>query len=169
MQTIDAILTRRSIRKYTSKPVDKKLIEELIKCAMCAPSARDKKPWHFIASMDKQKLVNVATLHPHALMAKDASAVILIAADNQLEDCEGFWVQDCSAATQNLLLAAHAKGLGAVWVGLYPRKERMQEFQKLFDLPKTVQPVSLVVLGYPDEIKPSNERFQKERLHFDKW
>lgn len=169
MQTIEAILTRRSVRKFTSTPLEKEALEDLVKSAMSAPSAYNRQPWHFIIIQDKKKLAEIAAIHPYAAMASEASAAILIAADSKIEETEGLWVQDCSAAMQNLLLAAHAKKMGAVWVGLYPIAEHLETFQKLFNLPQEIRPFSLAILGNPNETKASEDRFKKERLHYEKW
>ena len=169
MQTKEAILTRRSIRQYTSEPIAKELLEELVKSAMSAPSARNLQPWHFVIIQDKKMLSEIARLHAHGAMAAKANAAILICADSKKEETEGFWVQNCAAAMQNLLLAAHDQNIGAVWVGLYPRSERMATFQKLFNLPKEIMPFSLAVLGHPNESKAKEERFKKECLHYEQW
>ncbi len=169
MQTKEAILTRRSIRQYTEAPVSKELLEELVKSAMSAPSAQNRQPWHFVIIQDKKKLLEISQNHAHAAMAPKAQAAILICADSKIEETEGFWVQGCAAAMQNLLLAAHDQKLGAVWIGLYPRTERMKTFQKIFNLPQNIMPFSIAVLGHPNEKKAKEERFRKERLHYEKW
>lgn len=169
MQTKDAILTRRSIRKYKPEPLKKEQLEEMLKSAMQAPSANNFQPWHFIVLQDKNKLQQIPSFHPHAAMAQDAAAAVLVCANSATKEPEGYWVQDCSASTQNLLLSAHDQGIGAVWVGVYPRKERIEAFQKLFDIPPEFIPFSLAVLGYPAENKEKEERFNRQRVHYDKW
>ncbi|MCE5312969.1 MAG: nitroreductase family protein [Nitrospiraceae bacterium] len=169
MDAITAMLTRRSIRKYTAEPVPDEVLNDLLQCAMHAPSAGNQQPWHFVIIRDRKILDAVPGFHPHAAMLKNAPVAVLICADTALETHKGYWMVDCSAATQNFLLATHAKGLGAVWLGIYPREERMAEIKSLLDLPTNVMPLSLVALGYPAEAKLAADRFNSSRLHYDKW
>jgi nitroreductase len=168
METLKAINTRRSVREYLDKKIPEEIIEEILKCAMNAPSARNKQPWHFIVIEDKNLLKEIPYFSPHAQMCKNAPLAILVCGDMNLEK-EEYWIQDCSAATQNLLLAIHEKGLGAVWTGVYPRKERINGFQDLLKLPKEIMPLALIVIGYPKETPPQKENFKKERIHKNFW
>jgi len=115
MDAIEAILTRRSIRRFRDEPVSDDLIETLLRAAMAAPSAGNQQPWHFVVIRDRETLDTTSTVHPYATMAAEAALAIVVCGDTTLEMHKGFWVQDCAAAIQNLLLAAHASGLGAVW------------------------------------------------------
>jgi nitroreductase len=124
MDAIEAILGRRSIRSYTDKPVAKETVQQLLEAAMAAPSAGNQQPWHFVVVDDRALLEKITTVHPYAQMAKSAQLGILVCGDLSLEMHQGYWVQDCAAATENLLVAAHALGLGAVWTGVHPRSER---------------------------------------------
>ena len=169
METIEAILTRRSIRKYTDKAIPEDLVNLLLKAAMYAPSARDCQPWHFIVIQDRAKLDRLAEIHQYGKMLKQATLAILITGDKNLEPAEGYINQGCAVATQNILLTAHAKGLGAVWLGIYPREERMTAMIDYFKLPENIIPISLVSIGYPDDIRPQPERFKPERIHYDQW
>ena len=169
METIEAILTRRSIRKYKDQPISDETISLLLKSAMYAPTARNQQPWHFIIIKDKQRLNALAEIHPYGKMLKQAGAAILIAGDITLEITEAYICQDCAAASQNLLLAASDQGLGTVWLGVYPREERMKEISKFLQLPENIIPVSLISVGVPDETKSQPERFLKDRLHFEQW
>ena len=169
MEIMEAILTRRSIRKYTGKPVGEALLRELLTAAMSAPSAGDQRPWHFVVITDRKTLDAVPRVHPYAQMLRQAPAAVLVCAELGLEKHKGYWVQDCSAATQNLLLAAHCKGLGAVWLGLHPVQERVAAIKKLLGLPEGVMPLSLVAIGYPAEKKLKEDRFDPARVHADKW
>ena len=166
---MDIILSRRSIRKYTSQPVSDELIKEILKAAMAAPSAGNEQPWHFIVIKDRAILDEIPKIHQYTHMLKEAPAAILVCGDERLERFKGFWVQDCSAATQNILLACQAKGLGSVWCGIYPVAERVQAFQKLLGIPAEVKPFSLVALGYPAEEKEPANRYNEERVHYNKW
>lgn len=169
MDALEAILTRRSIRRYTGKPVPEEQIRTLLEAAMSAPSAGNEQPWQFILITDRRILDGIPTFHPYADMLREASVAILVCGDVDLERYKGSWVQDCSAATQNLLLAAHARGLGAVWVGIYPKDDRVQRMQKLLDLPAHVIPLALVPIGYPAERIPSVDRFDATRIHSNGW
>lgn len=169
MEAIECILTRRSIRKYKKEPIPPEMIKELLTGAMAAPSARNEQPWHFIVITERSILDQIPKIHPYAQMVKEAPLAILVSGDLHLVNHEGYLVEDCSAATQNLLLSAHAKGLGAVWLGIYPREERIKEFKKLFSLPENIIPVSLVAIGYPAEKKKPENRYQESRVHYNSW
>ncbi len=118
---------------------------------------------------DRGVLAEIARLNPNARMAAQAPLGILICGDLREEKSPGFWVVDCAAAMQNLLLAAHALGLGGVWIGIYPRPERMENCRRLFALPEQVTPHSLAVLGYPAEQPPPADRFRPDRVHRNRW
>lgn len=169
MDTLEAIHSRRSIRKYTNDPIAAETIHELLAAAMSAPSAGNEQPWQFLVVNDPNLLTQAARIHPFAGMAKEAPAAILVCGDTSLEKFPGFWVQDCSAATQNLLLAAHAKGLGAVWTGIHPNQEREAKFRQLFRLPDFVIPLALVVMGHPAQSPAPVDRYQEERVHYNQW
>jgi len=121
---MDEIFERRSIRKYKKKKVEEEKIEKLLKAATAAPSAGNEQPWHFIVIRDRDKLNHLAEVHPYAKMLKEASLAIAVCADLDKQRHEGFWVQDCAAATQNILLEAVSLDLGAVLIGAYPNQER---------------------------------------------
>ncbi len=165
----EIITTRRSIRKYLKQSVNQEQIEKLLEAAMYAPSARNEQPWHFIAVTERDMLDKIMHSHPYAGMLKDAPMAIVVCGDSNIEKTEGYWVQDCSAATQNILLSAHAMGLASVWLGVYPREERISAIKLLFDLPQHIHPLSIIALGYADEQKNKPQRYNKERIHFNKW
>ena len=169
MDAIKNLLQRRSIRKYTDKPIAEAIIEDLLNAGMHAPSARNIQPWHYVVINDRHTLDELAVAHPHAKMLKQATLAILVCGDKKLQEMDGYIIQDCSAATQNILLAAHAHGLGSVWLGMYPREQRMQGVAKLLDLPDHILPVSLISIGYPDEQKEAPERYKSDRIHFNKF
>ena len=169
METLDAIRTRRSIRKFKSAAVPDELINKLLEAAMYAPSARDTQSWQFVVVTQKDILHKIPRIHPHANMVYEAPLAILVCGDTLLESITEYNAVNCSAATQNLLLAAHDLGLGSVWLGVYPRKERMEPIVQMFDLPENIIPISLVPIGYPDEIHDTPVRFKKSRIHFNRW
>jgi nitroreductase len=166
---MEVIFSRRSIRKYTEQPVSDEVIKELLKAAMSAPSAVNQQPWHFIIIKDRQILDEIPKIHPYSKMLREAPVAILVCGDPELERAKGYWIQDCSAATQNLLIAAQAKGLGAVWLGVHPREDRVKGLQKLLDIPNHVIPLSLISIGYPAEQKPPANRYNESRIHYDRW
>ena len=169
MDTLEAIHTRRSIRKYQSQPVPEAFIKDILAAAMSAPSAGNEQPWHFVVITDREILEKVSGINPYAAMAKNAPLAILVCGDLSLEKYPGNWVLDCAAAVQNLLLAAHAKGLGAVWTGIYPEKDRMEGFRRLLDLPENVLAHTLVPLGYPAQSLPREDRYKQDRVHLERW
>lgn len=169
METIEAILTRRSIRQYIPASVPDNVIAEILKAAMSAPSAGNQQPWQFVVIADRRVREEIPTFHPYAQMVREAPVAIVVCGDLRLESYRGYWVQDCAAATQNILLAAHAKGLGAVWVGIYPKEERVKRLQQLLELPTQVIPLALIPLGFPAERVPPANRFDPSRIHHDRW
>ena len=169
MDAMEAILTRRSIRRYTAAAVSEPAINELLKAAMSAPSASNQQPWHFVVINERQILSRVSEYHPYAQMLPQAQVAILVCGDLMLEKSPGYWVQDCAAATENILIAARASGLGAVWLGIYPREERVRATRELFRLPQHVMPLSLVAIGYPAEQKPPSDRYSISRIHYNRW
>jgi len=169
MDAIDAILSRRSIRKYLKKQIPEKLIKNLLEAAMAAPSAGNEQPWHFIVIDDTNILCEIPNFHNHAEMLKEASVGVLVCLDKNLEKHEGMGIQDCSAATENILIAVQAYGLGAVWLGVYPRKDRIDGLRKLLNIPDHIIPFSLISIGYPAETKPKANRYNQSRIHYNKW
>ena len=169
MDAMDVILTRRSVRKYHKKPLSEQIVKELLDAAMSAPSASNEQPWHFILINDPEILGKIPTFHNHAKMLSDASVAILVCGDLDLEKHKGMWTQDCSAATQNILLAVRAKGLGAVWLGIFPREERTKGMKELTNLPDNVIPFSLISIGYPVEKQNKVNRYDDSRIHHNKW
>jgi nitroreductase len=169
MDTMQALLTRRSVRNFNYTPIDRDTIETLIKAAMHAPSARNRQPWHFFVITDRDGLKMIPDVHPFAAMAADASLAVVVCADETILPDAKCWGIDCAAATQNLLLAAHALGLGAVWCGVYPDPEREREIKNLLKLPDRIHPFSLVPIGYPEEPLPIVDRFLPERIHINAW
>jgi nitroreductase len=169
MDTMEAILTRRSVRKYIKKPISKKIIKELLEAAMSAPSAGNEQPWHFVLIDDLEILSKVPSFHNHANMLNDASIAILVCCDLQFDKHAGMWIQDCSAATQNILLAVRAKELGGVWLGIFPREERVTGMRELLNIPESIVPFSLISIGYPTEKQSKLDRYDSKRIHHNQW
>jgi len=169
MDALTAIQTRRSVRKYREGKVSDELINKILEAGMNAPSAGNEQPWHFIVIKDRKILNEIPKFSPYAGMVKQADFAILVCGDIKLEKYEGYWVQDCSAATQNILLSAHALGLGAVWTGVYPREDRVKGFRKQLNIPDDVTPFAFIPVGYPAEETVASDRFRKERVHYERW
>ena len=165
MDALEAIKTRRSIRNWTSQEVSDETVRHLLEAAMYAPSAGDEQAWQFVVIQDRGLLDQAGEVNPYARISRLAPLGILVCGDTRLEKYSGFWVQDCSAATQNLLLAAHAMGLGGVWTGIYPEQSRVEGFKKLYRLPEEVIPLGLLLLGYPDQNPTQPKRYKSERVH----
>ncbi|MDD4651182.1 MAG: nitroreductase family protein [Methanothrix sp.] len=169
METLQAIKTRRSIRRFLDKPVSREMARDLLEAAMFAPSAGNEQPWQFVLLDERKLLDEVPRLCATASMCRQAPMAILVCGDSSQEKYPNFWVQDCSAATENILLAAHDRGLGAVWVGIYPLKDRIEAFRKFLGLPEEITPVCLVAIGYPNESPAAPRRYREERVHFNGW
>lgn len=169
MEVFDALFDRRSIRRFAPGEVPDEAVEKMLRAAMYAPSAGNQRPWHFVVLRERRLLDAVPHFHPHAAMLSQAPLAILVCADLSLETHHGYWMVDCAAATQNLLLAAHGLSLGAVWLGIFPRPERMSGMRELLRLPENVEPFALVAIGHPAERPPRPERFLPERVHKNGW
>lgn len=169
MNTLKAIFTRRSVRDFLPDQVEQEDLNDLLKAGMQAPSARNEQPWHFVVIDDPKLLNAIPEFHPHAEMLKDAPLAILVCSDRKLEKKRASWLQDCSAATQNILLAAQAKGLGAVWLGIFPDADRVKGMEKLLSIPEDIRPVSLVAIGHPKFVPEPEDRFREDRIHKNRW
>lgn len=169
MSLIDTICSRRSIRKYTEEELPEGTEDLLLKAAFSAPTAKNKQPWHFVLINDRRILKEIAKRHPNASMMKDARLGILVCGDRTIEETEPYILQCCSAATENILLAAHSLGLGAVWLGVYPKEDRIESMERMFNLPESVIPVSLISLGIPAEKKQPRQNYNAGRVHSNRW
>lgn len=166
-QFIQTIFARRSIRVYTDEPVVEEDIQTLLKAAMAAPSASNRKPWRFVVVTERETIDALAEVHPHGKMLFEAPLCIAVCGD--LTEMERYWVQDCSAATENLLLAATALGLGAVWLGVYPRDERVKAVRPILDMPQNATPLNLIAIGHPAEEKEPRTQYDESRVHRERW
>ena len=169
MDIFEAIHTRRSIRQFTGGAVSEEVLRNILSAAMCAPSAGNAQPWQFVVLRERALLDRIPEFHPHAPMARQAAVGVLVCGDLRLEKYTGYWVQDCSAATQNLLLAAHGAGLGAVWTGVYPDAGRVAGFRQLLALPEEIVPFSFVPMGPPAQQLARKDLFLPERVHLNGW
>jgi nitroreductase len=170
--TISVIHSRKSVRHYMGDAVGREDLTTLLKAAMAAPSAVNKQPWVFIAVTDSDTLVKLAKGLPYTKMIVKAGACIVVCGDmnKALSGVErDFWIQDCSAASENILLAAESLGLGAVWSGMYPFQERVDHVRKVLGLPDTVIPLNVIAVGHPEGIEKPQDKFNPVNIHWNKW
>ena len=166
---IGNIMTRTSVRQYTDRPISADTLETLLKAVMAAPTAVNKQPWAFVVTTGRDALDSLATLQPRL---KTAAAAITVCGDmTRAIEGEGrdFWVQDCSAATENILLAAHALGLGAVWTGVYPIAERVGNVSRALALPDSVVPMCIIAVGYPVADQEPKDKWDPSKVHYQRW
>lgn len=166
---MDAIFKRRSIRKYTEQTVPEELIDKILRAGMAAPSAVNEQPWHFVVIQDRAILDEIPKFHPYSKMLKEANVAIVVCGDTTGLHPHGSWVQDCSAATQNMLLMAQSLGLGSVWLGVYPGQDKVNPLKALINLPEHIVPLCIVSIGYPAESKEPANRYNPERIHRNRW
>lgn len=169
---MENILNRKSVRKYTKEEVKKEQLEMLVRAGMAAPSARNSQPWLFFVINDRAILDNLAKQLPNAKMLLNAKAAIVVCGNLQksLEgDGREFWVQDCSAATQNILLAAESMGLGAVWTGAYPRKETVNIIKVELGLPEHIVPLNVIPIGWQTGEEKPKQKYTEENIRWNKW
>ncbi len=166
---MDAIFKRRSVRRYTALAVNDSQVRSILGAGMNAPSAGNEQPWHFILIRDKERLKKLSGSSPYASMVGGASLAVVVCADLELEKHKGFWVQDCSAAVENILVEVSALGLGAVWLGVYPRQDRIEYIKAMFDLPASIMPFAIIPVGYPMEEAKAIDRYRQDRVHLEHW
>ncbi len=169
MDIFEAIFTRRSIRAFTDEVVSDADIKRMLEAAMVAPSAGNAQPWRFIVVRDKHALATIAATNPYAAMAKQASVCIVVCADISAEKYPGYWQQDCAAALQNILLAGRGLGIGTVWTGVYPDKERSETFKLFFALPEHAEVLGIVVCGHPKQDFKARDNYDSAKIFTEKW
>ena len=171
MDPIELITTRRSIRRYQQRDIPDEVVHKIIRAAMSAPSAGNQQPWQFIVVRDRQKLHAIPDFHPYCKVVSKAPLALIVCGDPVGKKWPDFWVQDCSAAIQNLLLAARAEGVGTVWTGVYPIEERMEGCRNLFSIPAHIIPLAIIPMGWPQEQTEFKEvdRYRPELIHLDQY
>lgn len=166
-QTLETIFNRKSVRKYTERPVEKEKLETLVRAGMAAPSSRDRRPWEFVIVTNRDLLDKMGDGLPLARMLKETKQAIIVCGDTVKS--ENAWQLDCSAAAQNILLAAESMGLGAVWTAAYPYPERMKIIQDALQLPEHILPLTVIPLGYPTGIEKPKDKYNKKQIHYNGW
>ncbi|MEW5846992.1 MAG: nitroreductase family protein [Bacteroidota bacterium] len=168
---LNVIYNRKSVRSFTSQVVSNDLLTELVRTGMAAPSARNLQPWAFVIVTNRNTMDMLAERLPYAKMLFEAPAAIVVCGDLSKagDSPEGYWVQDCSAATQNILLAAEALGLGAVWTGVHPRADRVTIVKDVLKLPDNVIPLNVIPIGYPKGEHRPKDKFKVENIHWQQW
>ncbi len=178
MDLMEGLLTRRSIRKYdTTRKIDKDTIKEIIKAAQHAPTAHNKQPWEFLVVDDKEILAHLRHLQRWTSFAKDADCVIFVCGDldrsfsrSKEGESWSFIDVDCAIATQNLMLAAHAKGIGTCYCGAAPMQKVVDDLKEYLHLPENIRPFAIVTMGYPGETpKQPDDRYNPDKIHWGKW
>ncbi len=166
---MNAIFTRRSIRKYKNEPVTDEQLEVLLKAGMSAPSAMNSQNWEFVIVRDRDHLNRLSVLNPYHQMLKNAALAIIVCGDTTKIVGEEYWIQNCSAATQNILVQANEMGLGTVWLGVAPYEEKMQRISDDLSLPEHIKPLGIISVGVPDEFKSQQDTFKTEKIHYEKY
>jgi len=171
MELLEALQNRRSIRHFTDQPISPEDVRHLLTCANLAPSANNGHPWEFLIVTDPKKLAQLAETNKNWIPAKNCTLCIIVAANLTDYPCShvDYYMQDCAACTQNLLLSAHERGLGAVWMGCCPAEDRMEAVRKLFDIPDEIMPFSVVALGYPAEHPHRDIVLSEQIIHWETW
>jgi nitroreductase len=165
------ILARRSVRTFTAAPVSDATVRTLLKAAMAAPSARAKDPWHFIVVRNPSLLARIADLLPNGRSIAKAPVGIVVCGDSNQANRKdiSYLLQDCSAAIENLLLAASMMGLGACWLGVHPNRMRIDGLRQLFQVPPMIIPVAAIAIGHPRETLAARTRFAEAKVHKEIW
>lgn len=170
--TIEDIMTRTSVRAYSDREVESGQIDTLLRAAMAAPTAGNKQPWRFVVINDRAILDTIGENFQTMTMAKQASVAIVMCGDVTATfdgEGQGYWIQDVSAASENLLLAAHAMGLGAVWCGIYPQMSRVEQFSEMLHLPENIIPMACICVGYPSGETTPKDKWKPEYIHYNTW
>jgi len=169
MDALHAILSRRSIRAYTAEPVSGTDIETLLRAGMAGPTAGNQQSWRFVVTTDPGIRKDMAACTPYGATLRAAPLAFTVCADTHDLKHPQMWEQDCSAAVENMLIAAHALGLGAVWLGFWPKMERVEPLKQVLGLPEGVEPLAVIAVGHPAEAKQPADRFDPQKVRYGRW
>lgn len=169
--TLDTIYSRRSVRVFTGEAVSRENLIRILRAAMAAPSAANMQPWTFVVITDRRTLDELCERLPYAKMLDKAGAAIVVCGIPDKDDVfsKDYWVMDCSAASENILLACHALGLGAVWTAVYVDKERIANVRKILNIPENIIPLNVIPIGVPKEKGKALDKFKEGNVHWEKW
>lgn len=176
MKTIEAILTRKSVRKYSDKPIEEATLQTILKAGQAGPSARNRRDWHFLVVQDPATLKKMAESHGLnvSMPLMRAKMAIVVLGDKSVSAGD-FWQVDCSIAAQNMILAAHELGIGSCWIGTFPAEERIKVHREIFHLPENIVPHSIITFGYPKDdsnfyvLKEGKPALEENKIHREKW
>lgn len=166
---MDCIFNRTSVRKYTKEALKKEEIDLILKAAFCAPSAANRQPWQFIVVQNKQTLSDLSTMTPYASLLKDAAMCVVVCADKSKNPSLDYCQQDLAAATENMLIEAKSLHIGSCWIGVYPNEDRYLALNAYFKLPKGIVPMWMVAFGYPDQEIVVKDKFDEDKIHYEKY
>ena len=169
MDAFDVLFTRRSVRSYSADPVTEEEVTAILKAGMLAPSANNGQTWSFLVLRDQKKRDALAEVHPYAKFARQAPVSIFLCGEPARSKTPVYWLQDCSACMENMLLAARALNLGSCWCGIYPRAERIEPIATLFELPDGVIPMGLMIVGHSTQPFFEADRFDSAKIHYERW
>jgi len=169
MDVIEAINTRRSIRKFTGEVISEEELKVILKAGFQAPSAHNYEPRDYVVIRDREVIKKIVEFHPYAKMLPEAGCGIVVCGDRQKQPEMGFLVADCSASIQNMLLAAHGLGLGAVWCGIYSVENLVKSMSEVLNLPENIIPIGLVVVGKKSADREPKDRYNESKIHYDRW
>ncbi|MDD3398412.1 MAG: nitroreductase family protein [Candidatus Methanomethylophilaceae archaeon] len=162
-------MNRRSIRKYSSEPLDEEMLVEILRAGMAAPSAHNQRPWHFVVIDDRSKLDAIMVVHPHSQMLREAPMAILVCGVPSKSKVPEYLPQDCSAAVMSMLIRITELGLGGVWLGVHPNPDRENGIRSVVSLPDGVVPFAIISVGHPDAEKGPSGRYDEDRVHRTNW
>lgn len=168
---LNFIFSRRSVRQYVDKEITDQMVTDILEAAMAAPSAVGNNPWHFVAVRDKDTLKKITDGLPNGKMLANAGLGIVVCGDlsKAHDQKESYMLQDCSAAIENILLAATALGLGSCWLGAHPRPDRLIHLRMVLGIPNEITPISVVSIGWPANLPQARTRYTKAAVHVEKW
>ena len=169
LEMLETIFTRRSVRKFTGKEIDEKDLKLILKAGFQAPSAHNKEPREYIVVRDKARLEEIQEVHKYGKMLTQAGCGIVVCGDLSIQKRQGLLIADCSASMENMLLAAHSLGLGAVWTGIHPVEKLEEDLRRILGIPDNLLPVGMLVLGEARVVPKTIDRYDESKIHYDKW
>ncbi len=169
MEILEALYTRRSIRKFEFKNISDEVLRKILRAGMSAPNSGGQRLWQFVVIKDRDQMEKIIAAYPYAKMLRDVPIAIIVCFDKSREKYEERWQMDCATASLNILLAAHGLGLGGVWLEIYPIDERVKAIRESFDMPEYVVPFAAFGIGHPAEEKPELDRYEESLIHYDSW